>query len=161
MSYLFDACSLFNLTNGGVLTHALALPASDFLICSAVQKETPTIRESLQLLAEAGALHCIDDAAISASQFLEIKEKYDLGDGETECIVFAMNNSCTLVFDDLAARKIASKLIGSERVTGSIGILRACVTHSLLTKDEAYNAFITMKSLGGYLPEMTMAEMFG
>lgn len=160
MSYLFDACALFNLSNGGVLTHALALPASDFLICTAVQRETPTIKETLQLFAQAGALHHIDDNAISASQFLEIKEKYNLGDGETECIVFAMNNSCMLVFDDRAARKVASRIIGSKRVTGSIGILCACVSHSLLTKNDAYEAYIAMKNMGGFLPEMTITEMF-
>ncbi len=160
MSYLFDACALFNLTNGGVLTHALRLPASDFLICTAVEKETPTIKEILQLLAKAGAIHHIDDNAISARQFLETKEKYGLGDGETECIVFAMSNSCILVFDDLAARKTASKLIGSHRVTGSIGILQACVTHSLLTKNNAYEAYIAMKKMGGFLPAMTITEMF-
>lgn len=160
MSYLFDACALLNLSNGKVLDCALALPASGFLLCNAVNKETPTIRENLELLVQQGAFHQIDDTEISASQFLEIKGKYNLGDGETECIVFASNHSCTLVFDDLAARKVAIKLIGASRVTGSIGILRKCVTHSLLTKEDAYKSYLAMKAMGGYLPEMTISEMF-
>lgn len=160
MSYLFDSSSLFNLSNGGVLNHAIALPASDFLVCSAVNQETPTIRESLIILAEAGAIRFLDDNAISASQFLELKNKYDLGLGETECIVYATNNSCTLVVDDLAARKIAIALIGQLRVTGSIGILRQCVSHSVLERGEAYEAYIRMKEAGGYLPSMTIEEMF-
>lgn len=160
MSYLFDACALLNLSNGGVLAPAFALPASNFVICHAVHKETPTIRRDLEVLAQAGVLQHIDDNAISASKFLEIKEKYNLGDGETECIVFAMDNNCKLVFDDRAARKIATILIGAERVTGSIGLLRECVVHTLLTREAAYEAYRTMKAMGGYLPEMTITEMF-
>ncbi len=160
MSYLFDACALLNLTNGGVLTHALALPASSFLICNAVYAEIRSIREDLQCLIDAGILRFIDDNSISASQYLELKEKHELGDGETECIVFAISNYCTLVFDDNAARKTAHKLIGENRVTGSIGILRACVAHSLLTREEAYAAYVRMKNAGGYFPEMTIIKMF-
>lgn len=161
MSYLFDSSALFNLSNGGVLSHAIALPASDYLVCGAVHKETPTIRETLSILAKAGAIRYIDDKEISANQFLEIKNKYELGDGETECIVYAINNSCTLVSDDWYARQTAIQIIGQDRVTGSIGILQRCVSHSLLAEKEAYKAYLAMKAAGGYLPNMTISEMFG
>jgi len=160
VNYLLDSCALLNLANGGVLAVALSLPNCNFYICNAVLREIVTNADYIKSLIKSGALKYIDDNQIPAGNFMELKEKYRLGDGETECLAFAMNQECELVFDDLAARKAAQSLFANRRVTGSIGILRTCVANNSLSETEAYGAYKVMKACGGFLPEMTMEEMF-
>jgi predicted nucleic acid-binding protein len=158
--YLLDACALFNLTNGGVLDTVLQLPGEQFTICGSVRTEAKSIAPIVDELIEQGALTVVDDSAIDADEYLNLKETYGLGDGETECIAAALHNEHTVVFDDRAARTTAQGILGEIRVTGSIGLLRQCVGRGLLTREAAYAAYEIMKAQGGYLPNMPIEEMF-
>ena len=160
MNYLFDACALLNLANGGILKITLSLPGNGFFLCSVARREARSISTFLNTLIASGALRLIEDDEIPAATFLDLKERYGLGDGETECIVASMARDCALVFDDQKARRVAQELLGPARVTGSIGILRVCVTQGLLSKAEAFGAYKIMKAVGGYLPEMQLEQMF-
>lgn len=159
MTHLLDACALLNLSNGGVLDSALSLPGS-FIVCSAARRESKTIRSVIDHLVIANRLKFMDDHEIPASLFLKLKQQHGLGDGETECLAVASISSGILVFDDQRARKIATSLFGAARVTGSIGILRSCVSNGILSRAEAYGAYTLMKALGAYLPDMTINNMF-
>jgi predicted nucleic acid-binding protein len=155
-----DACALFNLHNGGVLETAASIEDCPFLLGKAVYGEARSITEELDRLLGIEKLAWIDDAAIPASEFWRLKEQFDLGDGETECLATALHLKCRLVFDDMAARRAGIELIGEARVTGSIGLLRACVDAGTLERGVAYQAYELMKTLGGFLPNMTIDEMF-
>ncbi len=160
MLHVPDACALFNLHNGGVLEIAVSLNDCHFLLGKAVYGEARSIAEELNRLLDLQKLAWIDDAAIPASEFLRLKEEFDLGDGETECLSAAEHLECRLVFDDMAARRAGIELIGAERVTGSIGVLRACVDAGNLERAAAYQAYELMKTMGGFLPAMTIDAMF-
>lgn len=160
MLHVPDACALFNLHNGGVLEIALSLADCPFLLGKAVYGEARSIAEELDRLIALEKLTWVDDAAIPASEFLRLKEELDLGDGETECLAAALHLDCKLVFDDMAARRAGFELIGEARVTGSIGVLRACVSAGSLARDGAYEAYGLMKALGGFLPDMSIDDMF-
>lgn len=158
--YVFDACALVNLTNGRVLDTVLQLPSDSFIICSSVRTEAKSIATIVDNLVAQGAIIIVDDSAIDAGEYLNLKETYGLGDGETECIAAVLHNDHIVVFDDRAARTAARSVLGQARVTGSIGLLRQCVDQNLLTRDEAYAAFEIMKAQGGYLPNMSIDYMF-
>ena len=160
MIHVPDACALFNLHNGGVLEAAISLANCPFLIGKAVYGEARSIAEELDRMVAEDKLGWIDDAAIPASEFLRLKEELDLGDGETECLASALHIECKLVFDDIAARRAGIVLIGEPRVTGSIGMLRACVAAGTLGRDNAYEAYELMRTMGGFLPDMPIDEMF-
>jgi predicted nucleic acid-binding protein len=155
-----DACALLNLHHGGVLETAVSLPDSDFLLGRAVYGESRSITEELDRLLGLEKLTWVNDAAIPASEFWRLKEEYDLGDGETECLATALHVDCRLVCDDFAARSAGVELIGEARVTGSIGMLRACVDAGALERDAAYQAYELMKALGAFLPNMSIDQMF-
>jgi predicted nucleic acid-binding protein len=160
MLHVPDACALFNLHNGGVLETAVSLNDCPFLLGKAVYGEARSIAEELDRLLVLEKLTWLDDAAIPASEFFRLKEELDLGDGETECLAAALHLECKLVFDDMAARRAGFELIGEGRVTGSIGLLRACVSAGSLDRVGAYEAYGLMKTLGGFLPDMSIHDMF-
>jgi predicted nucleic acid-binding protein len=160
MLHVPDACALFNLHNGGVLETVLSLDECSFLLGRAVYGEARSIAEELDRLLALEKLVWIDDAALPASEFLRLKEEFDLGDGETECLSAALHLECKLVFDDMAARAAGTQVVGVERITGSIGMLRACVGAGVLERAAAYHAYELMKVLGGFLPNMSIDVMF-
>jgi len=158
--YVPDACALLNLHHGGVLERALVLPECSFALGKAVYGEAKTLTEELDRLLGLGMVTLLDDAQIPAAEFLRIKEEYDLGDGETECLAAAIHLECRLVFDDAAARKVGIELLGQERITGTIGLLRMCVAAGSLIAVDAYAAYRLMRAVGAFLPEMPIEEMF-
>jgi predicted nucleic acid-binding protein len=160
MLHVPDACALFNLHNGGVLETVVSLGDCPFILSRAVYSEARSITEELDRLIAVEKLNWIDDGAIPAAEFLRLKEEFDLGDGETECLSAALHLDCRLVFDDMAARTAGAGLIGVERVTGSIGMLRACVNAGSLERGAAYQAYELMKTMGGFLPNMSIDAMF-
>lgn len=160
MLYVPDACVLLNLHHGGVLGTSLALSNCTFVVGKAVYGEAKTLTAELDQLFQAGDLTWIDDTAIPASEFLNLKERFDLGDGETECLAAALHLDCRLVFDDAAARRAGVELVGQDRVTGSIGLLRSCVGAGSLTRADGYAAYQLMKAVGAFLPEMSIEIMF-
>lgn len=160
MKHVIDSCALLNLSNGQILKKVLSLPDKEFVVGSQVRDEVPTMAAELDCHIHAGAVTPFDDDLISADHFLAKKDEWRLGGGETECLIVAQIVDGVLVCDDLAARTVASALIGPARVTGSIGLLRQCVALGLLSKKDAYCAYENMKERGGFLPTLSIDQMF-
>jgi predicted nucleic acid-binding protein len=158
--HAIDTCALLNLSNGQALELAASIPGIQLVVGTAVLAEAQSIAEELTQLIEAGQIEPLDENAIPAEGFSNLQERFDLGDGETECIAAAVHAGYNIVCDDRAARQAAVVLVGEARVTGSIGLLRQCVAHKLMSADAAYGAYERMKLLGGFLPELTREEMF-
>jgi predicted nucleic acid-binding protein len=70
-----------------------------------------------------------------------------LGAGERSCLAVAISRSGALASDDLLARRWAGER-GVE-VTGTVGILMACVRRGYLTLEQA-NALLTAMVAAGY-----------
>lgn len=70
-----------------------------------------------------------------------------LGAGERSCLAVAISRSGALASDDLLARRWARE--HGVEVTGTVGILLACVRRSYLTLEQA-NAFLAAMIAAGY-----------
>ena len=155
MIRILDASTLLNLANGEVLATVLRLPSTTFQVSSVVRDESRTIALAINAAVAAGRLALVDDKLISVAQFLRAKTEWQLDNGETECILAAMAIGCSVACDDKAARKVIAKVLGSDRLSGSIGLLREAVKTGLLVQADAYTAYRLMRERGGFLPEIS------
>lgn len=160
MNYLFDASSLINLANGGVLRTVLQIPGSSYFIEGLVREESESIKTQLDVAIVEGLLSPLDASVISATTYLELLDRYGLGEGETECLAAAKATDYTIVSDDLRARNVAVGLLGTNRVIGTIGLLRIAVAEKLLARDQAFVSYQVMKSFGAFLPTLTIDNLF-
>ncbi|MGS1063513.1 hypothetical protein [Burkholderia glumae] len=160
MIIILDASTLINLANGEVLTVILSLPGVRFLLSGAVREESKSIVDAIDVAITSGVLGQVNDDLISLDAFRAAKQQMGLGDGETECILAAAQMGCCLACDDLAARSVAAKALGTDLVRGSIGLLRMAVDAGLLDREAAFQAYELMKTRGGFLPELS-ANAFG
>ncbi len=155
MKIIFDASSVINLLNAQILETVLKVNSHTFSLGPQVKAECGPDEPKLDELIEAGLLSLADDSELPANSFVELLTLYDLGDGETECLVFA-NHDATFVIcsDDGSARIAASQRFGPERIVGSLFLLRECVRHRLIDQDQARTVYELMKYQGGFLPEV-------
>jgi predicted nucleic acid-binding protein len=148
---MIDACSLINLEKGGVLDVVLKLEGHEFFVDGFVDEESGTF---LKPYYERGLLTKLSDEQVPASIFSTMLSRYDLGYGETECIVFATMDKICVCSDDLKARKAAKLELGDDRVIGTLFLLRECVKCKVLTPDAARGAYELMRAKGAFLPDL-------
>jgi predicted nucleic acid-binding protein len=150
---ILDASALINLINGGVLGKVLNLPNRSFAVGPQVLGECATHREIIDpFLGQ--ALRVLSDDELSASLFFSLLERYELGIGETECLTLADQYDGGVCTDDRKARNMCTSKIGSDRVLGSVRLLREAVSADLLSPEEAIQAYQTMKARGAFLPDV-------
>jgi predicted nucleic acid-binding protein len=146
-----DACSLINLHKADVLEIVLQLPTHEFFVGAFVQEECgPFLKPFL----ESGLLKVLSDERVSSVTFSEVLSRYDLGFGETECIVFATLDAMAVCSDDAKARKAALAELGESRVTGTLFLLRECIKSGALTAHGALVAYEQMRTKGAFLPDL-------
>jgi predicted nucleic acid-binding protein len=73
-----------------------------------------------------------------------------LGRGERTCLAVAIQRGCILATDDKPARR-AAQYYGIQ-LMGTIGILRTCVKHGLVSDTEAQTLLEKMIAAGYYSP---------
>jgi predicted nucleic acid-binding protein len=152
---VLDACTLINLANGESLSAVLDLPDANFLLSTLVRRESKTVAAALDDILPHPKLTPIDDEELPAKRFLELKDRFKLGDGETECLLTAEIKGCKIACDDYAARKAAERLFGKGSLTGSIGLLSKAVQCSIYTPERAFSCYCLMKERGGFLPNLS------
>lgn len=158
MIVVLDASTLINLDNGDVLAVVLSLPSRTFQISPEVMRESRTVADGIKAAVERGDIDWVDDTAIDAEEYEDALAIWELGPGETECILAAKALGCLVACDDGAARKVIKREIGVPRMTGTVGLLRETVVAGLITADEAFEAYQQMKRMGGFLPTLSMAD---
>jgi len=84
-----------------------------------------------------------------------LKQRLNLGVGESEVITFAFRNKYTAIIDDLTARNVAKEL--EVKVTGRIGILLKAEKAGLIKS--AYNKVVELKNKGFYLPDTLISQI--
>lgn len=157
MRHILDASTAINLANGDVLDVVLRLDGLTFAIGPIVLKECGTHQATIGDQISKGLLGLASDEAIPASIFLQFLEKYELGDGETECLVIASLESCVVCCDDAAARRAVANELGRQSVSGSIGLLKEAVKQGALTPSQAVMAYEQMRVKGAFLPDLPSA----
>lgn len=80
-----------------------------------------------------------------------------LGLGEASAIVYAQSHNGIVVTDDQAARNQCKRI--NIPVTGTIGILKACVLKPLVTTEEADDILRKMILAGFYSPVKSMKDL--
>jgi len=154
----FDASALINLIKGEAFELILALPGFEFLVGPSVLEECvdgDSVVDMLKKAIDDGKVNVLDDSQIGADLFLSLLQRYNLGLGETECLTFAVNSEVVICSDDLKARQIAASIIGDDRVTGSLGLLRDAVRTGITTALIAWEAYERMKQEGAFLPDIS------
>jgi predicted nucleic acid-binding protein len=73
-----------------------------------------------------------------------------LGLGERSCLAVANNRGCIIATDDKPARRAAQRY--GIQLMGTIGILRTCVKHRLVSDREAQTVLEKMMAAGYYSP---------
>lgn len=150
-----DTCSLINLQNSGLLEVTLRCWNTDVAVGPVVLGECDAaLVGQLVGLEGNGVLAFFEDDGFAADRFLQIQEERLLGAGETECIVLAEHSAGAICCDDGKGRRIGGEILGGDRVTGSIGLLRHLVNQNECSPDDAYLAYCRMVEGGGFLPEL-------
>lgn len=159
MIVVLDASTLINLDNGDVLTEVFSLPHKTFQISPEVLRESRTVAKAIKAAVERGDIYWVDDTAIDAQEYEDALAVWELGPGETECILAAKALGCSVACDDGAARKVIEREVGIPRMTGTVGLLREAVVAGLITAEQAFEAYQQMKRLGGFLPKLSVADL--
>jgi predicted nucleic acid-binding protein len=151
---VLDASSAINCINSDSLNVVLSVPRLSLGIGPIVRGECGDA--ALEAAIALGTLQSLDDSTIPAGRFLALLQKYRLGDGETECLAFAETQGLIVVTDDGAARKAAQDLLGAERLTGTLGLLRRAVLAELIAPEDGMRRYELMKSKGAFLPDISI-----
>jgi predicted nucleic acid-binding protein len=162
LKIIFDASSLINLINGDGFDVVLTIQDHQFYLGPLVYSECGSdceakIRGALQN----NELTLLDDNETASSVFLDLLQRFRLGDGETECLAFSVGTDFGVCSDDRRARQICESTIGKEKVTGSLGLLREAVKLGLITADEGFRVYLKMKTAGGFLPSIDITFFKG
>jgi predicted nucleic acid-binding protein len=157
---VLDASTLINLANGEVLDAVLQLQGFDYHVSSVVRRESKTVAEAIDQAVAEGRLTLVDDAMVPLAEFVEAQERFNLDDGETECLIAAQTLGGIVACDDAAGRNAVRETLGVARRKGSIGLLKLAIEQELLTAQQAADAYKLMRERGGYLPDL-LPDYFG
>lgn len=149
---IFDASSLINQHNGCLIE--LIRDSLNLTPCFGpqVMNECSSIQINIEQGIQNGRFKLLKDDNISAISFINLMEQYNLGGGETECLVLAKHYNLPVCCDDRLARSMINAEIGSGRITGTIGILIDLVRNGAISVSMAYNKYSDMKTAGAFLP---------
>ena len=154
---MLDSSSIINLFNAGALALLCQLEDHDFFVPPMVVGEcNGDCAVELVTLRDEGCITFINDHAVDADQYLSLLEEHRLGAGETECMAVAATDDFNVCCDDWKARQAATGFLG-EGVLGTLRLLQLCVQELVIDCAAAFDAFTTMKQMGGFLPETQQA----
>lgn len=152
---MLDSSSIINLFNAGALALLCRLEEHEFCVSPMVVGECHgDCAAVLVQLRDEGCLTFIDDDVVDADQYLALLDVHGLGAGETECMAVAAADDYGVCCDDWKARQAAKNLIGEEKIVGSLRLLQWCVQGLVIDCEQAFVAFLSMKEMGGFLPDM-------
>ena len=156
MNLILDACSTINLHNGDMLESVLQLTSLRFAFYMGmiVRGECGDLIPYIDDAARDGRITILPGNAITPAEFAATLNQYELGLGETECIVHAQHQTLNVCTDDKAARNAAKNYLGESRVLGSVRLIRECVCAGIITAHRAYLAYELTKSRGAFLPDI-------
>lgn len=157
METILDACSVINLANSQLFESIIQLPKRKWVIGQIVYEECNDDENTVIELEKAvshGQIILLDGSDVDAVLYLDLLDKYNLGDGETECLTYALTHNFYVASDDKKARQAIETEVGSLKVIGSIGLLKEAVNTELISSVEAEMAYVNMKRKGAFLPNL-------
>lgn len=99
-------------------------------------------------------------AEVTGTMELEHWARYTLrlDAGESATLTAAVTRGWSVAMDDRAARRVAESELGANRLTGTIGILRAAIDGGLLTLEQANALLQAMIAAGYWSPIPSLGE---
>src|SRR6267378_2113510 len=94
MDIALDACTIINLLNGNILQQITQLSGHRFYVSDGILEQellSPAQNIFLDTLITNGSIQ-VCTSSITVQEFIALKSKYDLGDGETETIAICKLN---------------------------------------------------------------------
>lgn len=159
MHYIVDACTVINFHNANITSLILSKCEDEISIGELCLEEVDDDQKaSLMPFIDSGRVSVLSADDLDLDAFLEAKTEMILGDGETECIVWAAAADLCICTDDGRARKKAIEVLGYDLVTGSLGILKRLIECELLTIESAFFLYTLMLDSGAFLPSFSKAE---
>lgn len=153
MNFLLDSSSVINLFNADALDIACNLKRCRFWLAPMVVSECQVGSASRIIeLQSSNAVGFLDDNIVPTDLFFDLLTTHELGNGETECIALCKVSGYSICCDDRKARGLAQSILGTNRVIGTIRVLRWCVEERLIDCQQAFGLFRKMKAAGGFLP---------
>ncbi|MEQ8364030.1 MAG: hypothetical protein RH948_14255 [Cyclobacteriaceae bacterium] len=150
---VLDTCCIFNLINGKTLNEVLLLPLN-FYVGQIVYSECTTQPcYELDDLLKSGKIKLLADVPVEL--FAKFNTKYQLGDGETECLVIGKIHNYVIGSDDKKARSCIIDELGESSLTGSIGLLKELKMKAIMACDKIFDSFTEMQKSGGFLPRIS------
>jgi predicted nucleic acid-binding protein len=126
----------------------------NFHIGTIVRGECGELSSSIESHVSNRRLTVLPGRAITATQFAHLLNLYELGLGETECIAHAQQRVLTICTDDKAARQAAERHLGTQRVVGSLALIRECVRSGRIASHAAFVSYELMRAKGAFLPDV-------
>lgn len=155
--FIIDACALINLANCGLASSVIDAIGGNVCCQGLVEDELHDRSRELQELFDLRKVSIIP-GDIPANDVSEIVQKNRIGLGEAECIAFCERFGWSFISDDYKARNVASKIIGLNRVVGTIGLLCACIDEGLFSASDACNLLDRARAAGGFLPNYDFSQ---
>ena len=162
MDIILDTSSIINLINGCVFDRVLTMGGYQFYIGGQLfNKEV--LNEVQKIIVEALIAKnkiILLDSAVTASLIAELKAKYRLGLGETECMALCKSCGKAICTDDFKARKASFIELGESEVFGSLSLLKESVNNTVLSCLEVLTSYDLMIQKGAFLPKGLTADYF-
>jgi predicted nucleic acid-binding protein len=157
MNIILDACTIINLLNGQVLQDILSIPQIGIYIGDNFVDKEISLNLSQKIIVESlidAQKIVLLESDITLSEFTQLKKRYDLGNGETECIALCKKHGYYVATDDWKARNAAAIELGDSKVIGSLFLLRETVRKKIISCSTAKQSYLLMKQRGGFLPKI-------
>lgn len=152
----FDATVLINFGEAGcfeLLTQAVGHPR--FILREAdLELVSPLARDAVADCLDAGTFSLCELEPPEMPKWIELSAR--LGAGEAATIAAALRRGWSVALDDRTARRYATKELGANRVTGTIGILRNAIEIACLSRGEAQQHLDAMIKNGYWSPVPTL-----
>lgn len=149
-----DACCAINLINGNALEIVSDLSNLTLCIQGLVEDEIGEGYGRFEKLIAVGKIQLISGDDIRASEVSAVAGRYNIGLGESECIVIGKKYNCGVASDDRKARIAAESELGQGRIIGSVGLLKKAANEGLIDPASAYSIYQAMRKAGGFLPKV-------
>jgi predicted nucleic acid-binding protein len=150
-NYNLDACHIVNVVNVGAEFYYGVVENTTFNVCPAVVGELEASGKSFSELLGDSALVCTR-SLVKPENLSALVNDEKIGLGEANAILECIVSGAALVCDDRRARAVATKKLGAERVTGTLGFLRCLWILGHITVCEAKELNVAIKEAGGWIP---------
>ncbi|WP_061246446.1 hypothetical protein [Leptospira interrogans] len=151
MKLVVDSCCLISWNRSAffekVIDSGLFQLQIGYFVLDELRKETWLIS-----LINNGQINVID-LSISLEEVETFSKVKKLGSGESEAILIAKTALINFCSDDNRARKIATAIVGKNKVIGTLGIMKSLNEQGFINKTDLYLYYQNMKTTGSFLPD--------